>query len=51
MRIVQILRELNISLTSLNLEMKFLRLQEFQLNDKVSDADYSFIKENRTIKT
>ena len=25
--------------------MKFLRLPEFQLNDKVSDADYSFIKE------
>ena len=45
MRIVQILRELNISLTSLNQEMKFLRLPEFQLNDKVSDADYSFIKE------
>ena len=45
MRIVQILRELNISLTSLNQEMKFLRLPEFQLNDKISDADYSFIKE------
>lgn len=25
--------------------MKFLKLPEFQLNDKVSDADYSFIKE------
>lgn len=45
MRIIQILRELNISLTSLNQEMKFLKLPEFQLNDKVSDADYSFIKE------
>ncbi len=45
MRVIQILRELNIGLTSLNQEMRFLRLPELQANDNVSEADFSFIKE------
>lgn len=44
MRVIKILRELNIGLASLNQEMKFLKLPEFQINDKISEADYSFIK-------
>lgn len=44
MRIINVLKDLNIGLETLNNELSFLGIHIVSINDKISEKDYAFLK-------